>query len=135
MAAQPKNAAQLTAVHSLPAATISMLALNILMYTLQWLNPAVLPAFNRDPAELAAGQWWRLVTPMLVDPDPTFLVALKFIGIAVVGWAVEQRLGWVAWLVIYLAGGVVGEVFGFAWHPYSAGFSLPLFGLIGALFA
>ncbi|MGY1640340.1 hypothetical protein ACI782_04305 [Geodermatophilus sp. SYSU D00703] len=27
-------------------------------------------AVRRDPEALAAGQWWRLISPVLVQPDP-----------------------------------------------------------------
>jgi membrane associated rhomboid family serine protease len=119
---------------SLPIATMSILILNVITVSLQVLYPQILEAFRRNPEALIVGEWWRLITPMFVDPDPYLFIVVKFVGIAIIGFAVEQRVGKLKWLIIYFASGIIGEVAGYAWDPSSAGLSLPLFGLIGALF-
>jgi rhomboid protease GluP len=118
---------------SLPIATMSILILNAITISLQLLYPQILEAFRRNPDALIVGEWWRLITPMFVDPDPFWFIVVKFVGIAIIGSAVEQRFGKLRWLVIYFASGLIGEVAGYAWDPNSAGLSLPLFGLIGAV--
>lgn len=112
---------------------MSILILNAITISLQVLYPQILEAFRRNPDALIVGEWWRLITPMFVDPDPYWFIVVKLVGIAIIGLAVEQRLGKLRWLIIYFASGLIGEVAGYAWDPNSAGLSLPLFGLIGAL--
>jgi membrane associated rhomboid family serine protease len=90
-------------------------------------------ALRRNPQALAAGEWWRMITPLFVDPDGWLAIAAVFVGIALVGPDVERRLGWARWLALYFGAGLVGEVAGYAWLPYDAGASIALSGLIGAL--
>jgi len=45
-----------------PIATMSVLAVTVVVTVLQFPFPAVRLALWRDPDALAAGQWWRLVT-------------------------------------------------------------------------
>ena len=41
---------------------------------LQLTSPAIYAALSRQPAAIAAGQWWRLLTPILVE-EPSQLWA------------------------------------------------------------
>ncbi len=117
----------------IPVVTLSLLILNALTVGLQHGFPSLLDAFRRDPVALAAGEWWRLITPMFVDPDPLWVIGIKFIGLALIGPWIERKLGGLRWLLVYFLAGVVGEIAGYRWDPNGAGLSLPLFGLIGAL--
>lgn len=49
-----------------PIATVSVLAVTAVLTVLQFPFPQVRLDLWRDPDALAAGQWWRLVTPLLV---------------------------------------------------------------------
>jgi membrane associated rhomboid family serine protease len=46
---------------------------------------------------------------------------------------VEQRLGRVRWLALFVVGAVVGEIAGYAWDPTGAGASVALCGLMAGL--
>ena len=69
-ATQPGVISQTGQERFLPMMTITMLVLNAVMFTLQLFAPLLLPALDRNPGALLAGEWWRLVTPMFVDLDP-----------------------------------------------------------------
>jgi rhomboid protease GluP len=97
------------------------------------LYPALLHALQRHPTT-AGGAWmsWRLLTSLLVH-DAWLPLVFNLVGLAIVGVEVERRVGAVRWLFIYLACGIVGELFGVAWQPIGAGDSVAGFGLVGAL--
>lgn len=119
---------------TLPAATLSLIAITGVVTGLQFIFPEVLSTLRRSPDAFSTGQWWRLVTPMFVQADGWPQVIFNFIGLAVVGPAVEWRFGSRRWLVLYFVPGLIGEITGYAWDPTGAGSSLPLAGLTGSLF-
>jgi len=51
----------------LPVLTASAVTVAILAAVVQYTVPAAIPALQRDPDRLAHGQWWRAVTPLLVQ--------------------------------------------------------------------
>ncbi|MFN8445864.1 MAG: rhomboid family intramembrane serine protease [Caldilineaceae bacterium] len=119
---------------TLPIATITVVALTAIVTSLQWVYPALLPLLDRNQAALLTGQWWRLVSPRLVQPEiwPQYILLAI---LAVVGVPVERRLGSLRWLIVWLVGSTVGEVISYQWQPQGAGASLGLFALIGAWLA
>lgn len=119
---------------SLPLATISVLTITAIITGLQFVYPPVLSALQRNPAALAAGEWWRLITPLLVHSDGWPQIIVDFAGIAIVGPVVEQLFGSYRWLMLYFVAGMIAEVISYAWNPYGAGSSIALCGLIGGLF-
>jgi hypothetical protein len=54
---------------SWPVATAAVLAVTVVLTVLQFPFPQVRLALWPDPDALAAGQWWRLVTPLFVQYD------------------------------------------------------------------
>jgi membrane associated rhomboid family serine protease len=115
-------------------ATIGVLGITAGITGLQFVFPAILSALQRDPAALAAGEWWRLVTPLFVHPDGWSQVIVNFAGIAIVGPVVERRFGSYGWLALYFVAGLSAEIISYAWEPDGAGSSIALCGLIGGLF-
>ena len=101
---------------------------------LGYLVPAVADALARDPA-FFDGQVWRLVTPILVNPEGWGQVVFNGIGLLIFGAIVERVYGRVAWLALYLTGGVVGEIYSYAIEYYSAGASVAIAGLLGGVAA
>ena len=98
-------AARVIEQRRLPIATVSVVVITMIVTSLQFFYPKVLHALDRNPEALAAGQWWRLVTPRFVEPEiwPQFVL----LGIiAVVGPPVEQRFGSRRWLVLYFVPGL-----------------------------
>lgn len=120
-----------TEQHRLPLATITIIVITAVVTTLQLVYPAILLALDRNLAALQAGQWWRLITPRFVQPDiwPQYILLLI---LALVGPPVERRFGTIRWLILWLAGGLAGEIVSFAWQPQGAGASVGICGIIGA---
>jgi rhomboid protease GluP len=90
-------------------------------------------AVRRDPEALAAGQWWRVLTPVLVQPDPWAVVGCIGVLAAVVGSVAERVFGTRRWVVLWVAGALAGHVVGEAWQPYSSGISVAFYGPLGGL--
>lgn len=128
-----QSATKIAWAGSPPIATIGVLAITAVFTGLQFINPAVLSALRRDPAALAAGEWWRMFTPLLVHANGWVQIVVNFAGIAIVGPAVERMFGHWRWLALYLGAGLVAEAISYAWEPFGAGASIALVGLIGGL--
>jgi rhomboid protease GluP len=116
-----------------PIATIVVLSSTIAVTGLQIIYPEVLSALRRNPAALAAGEWWRMVTPLFVHSDGWVQIVVNAIGLAMVGPLVERLFGSWRWLALYFITGLIAEVISYAWEPYGAGASIALCGLIGGL--
>jgi rhomboid protease GluP len=118
-----------------PIATVSVLAVTAVLTVLQFPFPQVRLALWRDPGALATGQWWRLVTPLFVQYDAVWQIAVVFAFIAAIGALAERIFGHGWWLLLYLGCGVVGQAFGYRWDPPDAGASVAGAGLLGAVCA
>jgi membrane associated rhomboid family serine protease len=117
----------------LPLLSLAAIVLPALFLILMSLSPNVLSALQRDRGALTQGQWWRLLSPMLVDSDGWWQFLFVSLGFVCIGILVEHLFGWWRWLLLFLAGGLVGELAGYAWQPYGGGTSIALFGLLGGL--
>jgi membrane associated rhomboid family serine protease len=96
------------------------------------LDHSVLHELERRRGELGAGEPWRLVTSLLVH-DSWLALLFNLVLLAIVGIAVERRHPRVEWAVLYLVGGLVGQVVGTSWQPHGAGNSVAILGVVGAL--
>jgi membrane associated rhomboid family serine protease len=129
-AGRPVDAApgppELTAVVFVVTLAVSVAAL---------VSPALMRLFVRDRPLLLAGQWWRVVTPVVVQPSGWGQLVFNLLGIAVVGAALQRHLGWAGWSLIYLVGGSGSIAVYSAWHPADTGggSSAAVAALIGAL--
>lgn len=116
----------------LPPATIAVLGLTVVATVLSVVYPLILAVLRRDPEALAAGEWWRVVTPLFVQPDEWWQILVVFAGLLIFGAFTERLFGAARWLVLYFGSGIVGELAGYAWQPYDAGASVAVAGLMGA---
>jgi rhomboid protease GluP len=126
---------KVTASRAWPVATVSVLAVTTVLTVLQFPFPEVRLALWRDPDALAAGQWWRLVTPLLVQYDAVWQIVVVLALIAGIGVMAEEVFGHGRWLLLYLGCGVVGQAFAYLWAPPDAGASVAGAGLLGAVCA
>jgi len=111
-AAGPASFPTLTAVVFAATLAVSVAALFI---------PDLMVLFTRDLAKVRQGQWWRVVTPLLVQSSGWGQLVFNLAGLAVVGAVVERRVSRTTWALIYLVGGVGSIGLGSAWHPAATG--------------
>lgn len=107
------------------AAVLLLAAAAVVQFTVA----GAVAALQRDPAALAAGEWWRLATPLLVQTLGRFQVAMNLVSLAIVGALVEQRLGRVRWVLLALAGTVAGQVSAYLQSDPGGGASIAVCGL------
>ena len=85
--------------------------------------------------ELAAGQWWRLVTAGFLHGGLLHILMNSWV-LFDLGAQVEEIYGAARMLVVYFVATVVGFYASAVWSPYpSVGASAALMGLIGAMIA
>ncbi len=98
-------------------------------------SPTLMSLFVRNLPHLRSGQWWRAVTPVMVQPSGWGQLVFNLLGIAVVGAALQRHLSWVGWWLVYMAGGSGTIALYVAWHPgdTGGGSSAAVAALIGAL--
>jgi membrane associated rhomboid family serine protease len=118
-----------------PALTAVVCAVTLAVSVAALASPALMRLFVRNLPHLLTGQWWRVVTPVLVQPSGWGQLVFNLLGIAVIGAALQRRLGWAGWSLIYLAGGSGTIALYIAWHPgdTGGGSSAAVAALIGAL--
>jgi rhomboid protease GluP len=120
--------------HPLPFLVITILLITTIGVIFQLLDPTVFLALRRDPVALSRGEWWRVITPLLVnDGDPFWHFVFDTFGLILVGTVTERLLGQVRWLILFLVGAAAGTIAGYLWNPYGAGLSISLCGLISGL--
>ena len=82
---------------------------------------------------IAAGQYWRLLTPSFLHFDWMHLL-INMLFIYQFGKIVEQIFGWWRTLIIIAASAIIGNLFSFAFVPsISLGASTVAYGMLGAL--
>ncbi|HEU4577007.1 MAG TPA: hypothetical protein VFS67_02050 [Polyangiaceae bacterium] len=101
-------------------------------------EPAVFLALRRDPQAVAAGQLWRLLSPVLVqadalEPGGWWRTGAVWLLVAAALAAGERVFGFGRTLGLYGLGALVGHGVGLLWQPYSAGCSVAGCGVLGAL--
>jgi len=101
-------------------------------------SAGVLDAFGAKNAArvLLLGEWWRLLTPMLLHSGLLHLLGNLLVQLRT-GVLLEQHWGHALWLAVYVGSGAYGALVGCASMParLSVGSSGALCGLIGAWFS
>ena len=116
----------------LPWISIWLFTVTAAVTALQFRFPSLLAGFRRDLDGLLAGEVWRLVTPLFVQPEgigqilANGLFMVLFVPLA-------ERIYGVRLLVIYFTAGVLTQCLIYAWSPTSGGSSSALFGVMGSL--
>jgi membrane associated rhomboid family serine protease len=65
-----------------PYATLAVFIITAICTALDFTRYSFVPVFQRTPAALASHQWWRLVTPLFVNPEGWRQIAVNFTGLA-----------------------------------------------------
>jgi hypothetical protein len=87
----------------------------------------------RDEHALVHGQWWRLVTPLLVQTLGWYQVLANLATLPVVGVVAEDRLGRAGWIVCAASGTAGGQLSAYAQHEPGGGDSILIAGLAGGM--
>ncbi len=117
-----------------PILTVGVLLATTAGAVAQLVDPAVLGALRRDPEALAAGEWWRIASPLVVlDGNPWLHYAADTVVLVVVGSTLERDVGRLRWALLFAVGALVGQLFGYVWEPTGAGASVGICGLVGGL--
>lgn len=122
--------------------TFIFLGINIAVFALMALaggsmNEPTLLAFGvKSNPEIAAGQWWRFITPVFIHIGLLHLFFNSY-ALWIVGPQVEKLYGSARFVILYVLTGVAGVAGSYAYHPdtVSAGASGAIFGLFGVLLA
>jgi len=131
----PPPARYLSLPTVIPRLTYVLLAINVSIFLLELVTGELIWfSFGAKINELiAAGQWWRLITPMFLHAGIAH-IAFNSYALYAFGPQVERVFGYARFFFIYILSGAAGSVLSFALSPSpSVGASGAIFGLIGAL--
>jgi rhomboid protease GluP len=114
-----------------------LIGFTILVFVIQVLvgGDTVLSYGAKNNQLLAAGQAWRLVSPVFLHVN-LLHIGVNMYSLWALGPAVERFFGHARFLVVYLLSGISGVLFSLVMSPdLSVGASGAIFGLLGALAA
>lgn len=115
-----------------PWFSLSVIGLTALITGLQFAYPELLTALQRDGDAVRAGEWWRMVTALFVQPGGIGQCVAN--GILIVAFMpAAERLYGKNVLLVYFGSGLVGQIMNFVWDLGSGGSSTAIFGLMGSL--
>jgi membrane associated rhomboid family serine protease len=123
-----------------------LVGINVIVFVLTLLDGAnavdgggqssIYDRFALIPAEVAGGEWYRLFSSMFLHFG--FLhIAFNMWALLVIGGPLEQLLGRVRFVVLYVLSGLGGSVLSFSTGPLlvkAAGASGAIFGLFAAMY-
>jgi membrane associated rhomboid family serine protease len=118
-------------------ATRAILILTAIVFVGQLFSPQVLDRLAMYPPFIANGEWWRLLTPMLVHAGALHFMMNAYVFL-MIGPAVEQRYGPARFTFIYVVAGFTGAVASFALsgeRVVGVGASGAILGVLGAFMA
>ena len=89
---------------------------------------------NGQPAGVAHGEWWRLITSAFLHYGPLHL-AFNMVALALIGGPVEEALGHARFIVLYLVAGLAGSTGALILQPHglTVGASGAIFGILGSM--
>lgn len=124
-----------TAMQATAPATMVIIGIIVFVYVLQiLLGGEVVGTLALSPSLIDAGEWWRLLSPILVHGSPLHLFLNMYI-LFLYGPNVEQAFGSVRFVLMFLLSGLMGSAFSYAFPPDnpSVGASGAIFGVVGIL--
>jgi membrane associated rhomboid family serine protease len=127
------SAAQPDGVRRFPAVTAMATGIAVVAAVAQYVIPAMIPALQRAPGGLPDGQWWRLLTPLLVQTLGWYQVVANLVTLAIIGAVAERLLGRRRWLALFATGTAGGQLAAYAWHDPGGGDSIAICGLAGGI--
>jgi len=139
--------------HVAPTVTYVLIAINVLLFAVRALSPSLdtqlyLFGSNNPQSVLVEGEYYRLLTSMFLHASiygaagtlmlsNALHIILNMYILYAVGLQLEPLFGHVRFLIVYLAGGLLGSVFSAALSDFnvsSVGASGAVFAILGAEF-
>lgn len=120
-------------VRRMPVITATAVGVAVVAAAVQYAVPSAVPMLQREPSVLETGQWWRWVTPLLVQTLGWYQVVTNLVTLAVVGVVAEWRFGRWQWAALFAAGTVGGQTAAYAWQEPGGGDSIAICGLAGGV--
>lgn len=116
-----------------PAAT-AIIVITVAFYFAQQVSPDLMTRFWLFRPRIDAGEWWRLITPVLVHAN-LFHIVMNMLVLYVYGTGVEQAFGSARFVLIYVVTAILASAFSYAFGggAPSVGASGAVFGVVGAL--
>lgn len=122
-------------------AVLAIIGINVAIYILEALFPQIILWFAARPPLIAAGEWYRLLTPMFLHaPLGTrfgiFHILMNMYILRIYGPPVEQFFGSARFVLMYLTAGFLGGAASYAFGSCATigvGASGAIFGVVGML--
>lgn len=121
---------------ALAPATRVILIVTIAAFLGQMFIPGLTLRFASIPAAIAAGEWWRLLTPMVLHGGYLHIFMNMYV-LTVFGPLIERIFGTPPFVAIYVIAGFTGSVASYLFSAcdiQGVGASGAIFGIAGALF-
>lgn len=118
---------------NIPYITISLIAINILIFLLLSLLPGLIIFFVNVPKNLMGFDYYRLITAAFLHANLIHL-GFNMYALYIIGSAIENYFGKVKYLIIYFLSAIGSSLLSvlFLKGGYSLGASGAIFGLLGA---
>jgi hypothetical protein len=128
------SAGHLENMRPLPIITVIAVGVAAVAAAVQYTVPGAMPALQRGGfALVTSGEWWRLVTPLLVQTLGWYQVVTNLVTLALVGAVAEWSVGGARWAILFAAGTVGGQVAAYTWGLAGGGDSIAICGLAGGM--
>lgn len=118
-----------------PVVTAVALVLALVAAAVQFMAPSVMARLERDRGALAEGEWWRVVTPVMVQTLGWHQVFANLLTLLAVGVVAERMVGRWRWVVLFAAGTAAGQTAAYLWGEPGGGASIAICGLAGGTLA
>ncbi|MDQ3964502.1 MAG: rhomboid family intramembrane serine protease [Actinomycetota bacterium] len=125
-----------TTMAALAPATRAILFVSIAVFLGQMFVPGLTNRFAAIPLVIAAGEWWRLLTPVVLHAG-VFHIFMNMYVLTIFGPMIERLYGTPPFVTIYVIAGFTGSVASYLFSACTVravGASGAIFGIAGALF-
>jgi len=113
--------------------SITIISVTAVITSLQFIFPGILTALDRNTNALLSGEFWRLISPLFVQPMGVW--QCLFNGIFFVSFLpLAEHFYGRSVILIYFISGLAGQLVNYYWEKGRGGSSTALYGVIGALF-
>jgi membrane associated rhomboid family serine protease len=135
-----------SALRATAPVVMTILIVNVVMWVIQTAAPGqpetpydvVTFALGALSERIAAGEWYRLITPMFLHaPDSLWHIGFNSYALFLFGPNMEQALGKRRFLILYLVAGFMGSAVSYTFGScgrIGVGASGAIFGVLGGLF-